>query len=64
MLVFFIINAMSEYPDAVQDLNIYFRNIEYNDSSKELNLPAEIDENAWVEIVKDNKVVYIDGHKG
>ncbi len=55
---------MSEYPDAVQDLNIYFRNIEYNDSSKELNLPAKIDENAWVEIVKDNKVVYIDGHKG
>lgn len=62
-LIIIVINTISEHPEVAKDLNIYFKNIEYDDRTKELNLPADIDENAWVEILKDNKVVYIKGKK-
>ncbi len=63
MVIFLIVNTMSEHPDTMQDLIIHFRNIEYDNRTKELSLPTKIDENAWIEIVKNNEVVFVEGHK-
>ena len=63
ILLTFVMTSMSEHPEVVKDLHLYFNNIEYDDREKELNLPAEIEENAWVEIVKDNRVVHVEGTK-
>lgn len=63
ILLTFVMSSMSEHPEVVRDMNLYFNNIEYDDREKELRLPAEIEEGAWVEIVKDNRVVHVEGTK-
>ncbi len=62
-LIFITINTISKYPDIVKNSSIYINKIEYDNRTKELNLPMDIEESAWVEILKDNKVIYIEGQK-
>ncbi|MCR3956277.1 MAG: HAMP domain-containing histidine kinase [Gudongella sp.] len=63
ILLTFVMSSMSEHPEVVRDMNLYFNNIQYDGREGELKLPADIEENAWVEIVKDNKVVHVEGTK-
>lgn len=62
-VVFVSMTTLSKYPEAVENLNVYFNNIEYDDRTKELKLPTELEEGSWVEILKDNKVVFVEGKK-
>ena len=60
-LVFVATGTISKYPDAAKDINIPFTDIKYDDSAKDLELPIKIGENAWVKVLKGNKVVYSEG---
>lgn len=61
--VFLLLGLISDHPDEAQNLSIYFKNIEYDDRTKELGLPAEIEGDSWVEILQDNEVIHIEGNK-
>jgi len=63
LMIVSLVQVMEKYPDAVADLNIYFNNIEYDGRTAELRLPTEIEPDAWVEILKDNQVVHVEGNK-
>lgn len=62
-LVYVIIYTFSNNPDIGKHLNIRYNEIEFDGITKKLKLSGPIDDNSWIEILEDNKVIYIEGNK-
>jgi signal transduction histidine kinase len=62
-LAFLSLDTISRYPESAGNLAVYYRDIEYDNEAKRLNLPSPIEEGAWVEILKENRVVYSEGDR-
>lgn len=68
--VFFILYTSSGYfalhsevEDAIKEEVIPIRSIEYDNRTKNLKLSDPIGKDTWVEIIKDNEVIFVKGNK-
>lgn len=56
-------STLTQNPEYAQSIYAPISNIEYDNNKKVLNYTGVIDDNSWVEILKENKVVYVKGNK-
>ena len=56
-------NTFSSNSESLKYLNIKYEKIEFDGRTKELSLSEPLQEGSWIEILKDNRVIYVEGEK-
>lgn len=62
-IIFVTLSTFSKHKDSIKNISEYLTKIEYDNRTKELKLFDDIGEKAWVEILKDNRVIFVKGEK-